>query len=350
MKEFEQGMSLFAAANSGGGFVSFYDRVFGRRELTRRYLLKGGPGTGKSSFMKQVAAAGTARGMAVETYRCSSDPDSLDGIVLDGRIAVLDATAPHTVEPTLPGVRDEIVNLGAFWDAEALTERYNDIVSYGALKSRCYEKAYRFLSAAMAVEEVNRSLSAPCFRAEKAEGAVRRLLRTVPDGEGFALLPCHVDSVGMKGRVRLDTWERLAKRLYRVEDYYGLGSLFLSLVIGEAERKGCRLRVSYSPLMPDLPDGVFFEESGVCFVLSGEGSEESGGRLNMKRFADEERLRTVRTEYRMNRRLYEGLMLSAQEALAEAGRYHFELERLYGACMDFDALGKFTRSFCQRII
>ncbi len=345
----EQELPLFAAANSGSGFVSFYDRIFERRELTHRYLLKGGPGTGKSSFMKRLAAHAEGKGMRVETYRCSSDPDSLDGIVLDGRIAVLDATAPHTVEPTLPGVQDEIVNLGEFWDAGRLTERYNDIVTLTACKSASYEKAYRFLSAAMAVDAVNRSLVLPCIRTDKAEGAVRRLLRTVPDGKGFSLLPVFVDSIGMKGRVRLDTWERMAKRLYTVEDYYGIGTLFLSLVVAEARNKACRVRVSYSPLAPDLPDGVFFEESGVCFVLADERGEAFEGRLNMKRFADEERLRKKKPEYRMNRRLFEGLMLSAEEALAEAGRYHFALEKQYGACMDFESLGRFTESFCQKI-
>ena len=46
----------FAAANSYGGFISYFDKLFDSKEYNRIYVLKGGPGTGKSSFMKKVSA------------------------------------------------------------------------------------------------------------------------------------------------------------------------------------------------------------------------------------------------------------------------------------------------------
>ena len=341
--------TLFAAANSGRGFVSFYDRIFGREQIKRRYIIKGGPGTGKSSFMREVARYAEEQGMAVEYYRCSSDPDSLDGIVLDERIAMLDGTAPHAMEPELPGARDEIVNLGEFWDGERLADYYNEIVALNALKSNCYRKAYRFLAAAMEVEQVNRELVRPAVKQEKLRGAVERLLRTVPDGDGFRLLPGLVDSIGMRGSVRLDTYERQAKRLYVVEDHYGTGGLYLCRVIEEAERKGCALRVSYQPLLPELPDAVYFCDSGVCFVLGNYGEQDAVGRINMKRFVDPGALSAVKVEYRLNRRLIEALTESATEALTDAGRHHFALEQIYVSCMDFEAQRKFIRSFCQKV-
>jgi len=341
--------ALFAAANSGKGFVSFYDGVFDRPEIRRRYIIKGGPGTGKSSFMKAIAAYAEQGGMAVEYYRCSSDPESLDGIVLDGRIAMLDGTAPHAVEPTLSGARDEIINLGEFWDGERLTEHYNDIVSFSALKANCYRKAYRFLSAAMAVEEINRELVSPSVRLEKMEQAAKRQVKEIPEGDGFRLLPGLADSVGMKGTVRLDTYEKQASRLIVLDDFYGTATLFLSCLIGEAREKKCSVRVSYQPIIPSLPDAVLFEESGVCFVVGAHGEREPDGRINMKRFVDGEAIKKIRVEYRMNRRLFDALLNSAVEALAEAGAHHFQLERIYSSCMDFDAQQKFTRSFCQKI-
>lgn len=343
-------VTLFAAANSGRGFVSFYDFVFGREEIRRRYLIQGGPGTGKSSLMKAVAAYAEARGKAVEYYRCSSDPDSLDGIILDGQIALLDATAPHTMEAELPGARDEVIHLGAFWDGDRLASRYNEIVSLDALKKHHYTKAYRFLSAAMEVAEANRMLITPLIRKEKMQNAVRRLLKTVPDGDGFSLVPGLRGAIGMRGRVCLDTYERQAERLYVVDDYYGTGTQYLAYAAEEAQRKQCRIRISYQPLMPSLPDAVYFCESGVCLVL-GDGEEgEADKHINMKRFVEAERLNERKTEYRINRRLSQALLTSATEALHEAGEYHFRLEAIYRSCMDFDAEEKFIRSFCQKIV
>lgn len=340
---------LFAAANSGRGFVSFYEQIFDRPKIGRRYIIKGGPGTGKSSFMRAVAADAERKGMAVEYYRCSSDPDSLDGIILDGRIAMVDGTAPHCVEPKIVGARDEIVNLGEFWDGEALAERYNDVVSFQALKENCYRKAYRFLSAALSLQENNAELLSPLIQWEKMRQAARRQLRELPCGNGFVLLPALRSAVGMTGRVRLDTYERAARRLLAVDDFYGTGSQFLLCLIEAAVEKKCVVRVSYQPLCPTLPDAVFFEESGWCFVMGEDGDREPDGRINMKRFVDGERLRSVKMEYRWNLRMLEALTESAEESLAEAGRYHMELERIYGACMDFEALGKFVYSFCQKI-
>jgi hypothetical protein len=41
----------------------------------------------------------------VELFYCSSDPDSLDGIVLPlQQTGMVDATAPHVQDPTLPGL------------------------------------------------------------------------------------------------------------------------------------------------------------------------------------------------------------------------------------------------------
>lgn len=115
--------AYFAASNSAGGFYSDYSAVFDRARIRRLFAVKGGPGTGKSRFLREVALCGERVGYRCEYIYCSSDPDSLDGIILsrgeDG-IALLDATAPHVYEPSRPGFREEIVNLGAFWDAGRL--------------------------------------------------------------------------------------------------------------------------------------------------------------------------------------------------------------------------------------
>ena len=43
----------FAAANSGEGFVSYFGEVFGEQNFEHVYIIKGGPGTGKSYLLKE---------------------------------------------------------------------------------------------------------------------------------------------------------------------------------------------------------------------------------------------------------------------------------------------------------
>ncbi len=345
----EEGISLFAAANSGRGFVSFYDGVFDRPELSRRYILKGGPGTGKSGFMRRIAACAEERGRGVRYYRCSSDPDSLDGIVVDDRLAVLDGTAPHAVEPKFPGARDELVNLGAFWDSEALLARYGEIEALDKQKSACYAKAYRYLSAATELEELNGEIVRPYVLWDKMRAAAHRILRSLPEGEGFDLLPGLQSAIGMRGRVRLDSYERMAGCLYAVDDCYGIGAMFLSCLIDEAMKKRQPISVSYEPLMPDRPDGVFLRSLGDCFLCGASGETLPDGRIRMRRFLNPDFPPDSKARIRMNRRLSEAMILEAETTLSEAGRVHGRLEEIYGACMDFSLLDTFTKEFCQRI-
>ena len=46
----------FAAANGFTGFRNYFPAVFDSAEYRRIFVLKGGPGTGKSSLMKKVCA------------------------------------------------------------------------------------------------------------------------------------------------------------------------------------------------------------------------------------------------------------------------------------------------------
>ena len=76
-------------------------------------VLKGGPGVGKNTFMREIGKTMERAGTPVEYLWCSGDPDSLDGVVLPAlRCAVVDGTSPHVVEPRFPAAVGRYVDLG----------------------------------------------------------------------------------------------------------------------------------------------------------------------------------------------------------------------------------------------
>ena len=346
--------ALFAAANSGEGFKNFYGDIFSPERLLRRYLIKGGAGSGKSSLMRRVAQSLSESGHHVEYYYCSSDYTSLDGIIIDGTVAFVDSTAPHIIEPELAGAVDEIVDTGLFWDSRALASQRERIAELSDKKRECYRGAYRYLEAALAVDRRSGELMRRYVKTEKLRKAAARAVASIPDGDGYSLRVGIRSSVGMKGRYSLDTYEDQAERLYVVSDSYRAGGLFISALIDEARRKRCRVCVSYDPVNTDIPDAVLFEESGVGFVLSeDENSGKMAGRINMKRFfsfphASAETSR-AKAEFRADRRLYDGLLSYACEKLEEAGEAHFELEKIYGECMDFEAESRYCESLAATV-
>ena len=90
----------FLGANSPQGFYSLHSELLPPETASAVYILKGGPGCGKSTLMGRVAEQLARAGETVEYILCSGDPASLDGVVLPRLgAALVDGTAPHGMAP-----------------------------------------------------------------------------------------------------------------------------------------------------------------------------------------------------------------------------------------------------------
>lgn len=88
--------NFFVGANSGEGFQNLFPQMVDIEDTYDFMVLKGGPGVGKNTFMREVGRAMEQAGTTVEYLWCSGDPDSLDGVVMpEIRCAVVDGTSPH---------------------------------------------------------------------------------------------------------------------------------------------------------------------------------------------------------------------------------------------------------------
>lgn len=343
---------FFAAVNSGRGFVSFYDEIFGGEKILRRYLIKGGPGTGKSTLMRRIADEAQASGMEVVRYRCSSDPSSLDGVVINGKVAIIDSTAPHTAEAELAGARDELIDLGVFWNSEGLYQERERIKSLGEAKKRSYALAYRFLSSAMQSDIASRELVFPYVDKKRLSRLAKRLVKGIMGDGGYECKIGITSAIGMRGRCSVDTYASLSEKTVYIGEHYGIGYLALCEICKTAQDKGCRISVSYEPLCPEFPNAVFFEESKTLFVLC---EERAKGAVSLRRALDLSALskrerNDLKAKSRGAKRISDALVLSAAEELKKAGEAHFELERIYRANMDFAALDAYSKRICEQIV
>ena len=73
----------------------------------------------------------------MELVHCSSDSDSLDGVIFPTlKIGIVDGTEPHVIEPKAPGAIEEYVNLGDAWDSLQLSlKRMKLFANQGKKKS-----------------------------------------------------------------------------------------------------------------------------------------------------------------------------------------------------------------------
>ena len=173
----------FMGCNSQNGFYSLFGQFTRPEEGWRCILIKGGPGTGKSTLMKRVIKLALQRGQPVEEIHCSSDAASLDGVILPRqRTVLLDATPPHALEPQFPGAVEQPFSLCGCWDEELLFTRREEIVRLGREISGLHWQAVRYLSGAGALLGEVRRLAAETLNWEKIEHYVQRLAaRELPD-------------------------------------------------------------------------------------------------------------------------------------------------------------------------
>ena len=315
----------FAAANGYCGFKSYFKQVFAPSELSRLYVLKGGPGTGKSSLMKRLLSSLEEKGYRGEAVLCSSDPSSLDGIIVKGAersIAVIDGTAPHTVDPVFPGARDEIVNLGDNWEKRFLVAQDSEIIDLSTAKARAYKQAYAYLELAGYASKILEDSLRERFDLQKAK---RICAEIIPEKEYDTKARTRLFSCfGKSGLMHLDTPNSIAEKNYTVKG--DAGELFLTLLADRAAYLSCGAVISPSPLNSRFKDAVYLEDGSVCYKAFGEGEKiDTDSLLNKKTDMAEEKARTIQ-----------------QDALNEAQRWfniasdlHARLESIYTASMDF---------------
>ena len=330
----------FLGANSRAGFASLY-RHFASAPGDYLHVIKGGPGTGKSGFMRRIAAAAAERGLDVETVLCSGDPDSLDGVYIPAlRQGWGDGTAPHVLDPAQFGANGDYVNLGGFCRlplSEADRARVQAL--NGAYKAR-YAAAYRWLAAAGAAREA----AAPALLPEEAEKKLRRRIRGIlqreaPKESGGGEKARFLSAVSCRGLLRLKLPERYV-RVYRLDDGRGLAPQALRLIAQEAAARGLERIVCRSPLLPDEPEGLLLPGAGLAF-LAGERTAEREHSIHLDAL-----LPPPEREEKLQRRRAGQLQRSAVDAAIEelrrAKALHDELEAVYRPYMDFPALTEYT--------
>lgn len=144
----------FLGANTARGFYSLYHEFCAPDSGNFLWVLKGGPGCGKSTFMRQIGAAAEEAGLDVEYALCSADVDSLDGVFVPAwHVGYVDGTAPHALEPSFPAASGAYLDLGQFYDVAALRPLLLQMQTLTAQYRALYAQAYDALREAKALHD-----------------------------------------------------------------------------------------------------------------------------------------------------------------------------------------------------
>lgn len=331
--------TFFLGSCTPRGFSTFASEL--AEECGAVDYIKGGSGCGKSTFLRRIADEAAARGLEVWRFLCSSDPQSLDAVVLPslGR-GWVDATAPHVLEPTLCAGWEGYVDFGAFYDRAGiarvepeLRRRKRENAAQYPLVTACLAAADRLLDPARAMweeprcrrdlEELAGCLALTALRPSGRQGRVRRRFLSAVTPEGLSF--CTETAAAVCGRV------------YVLEDSYGLAPALLQRVLEQALQLGQTCLVCYTPLQPDgAPAHLLVPGAGAAFVASSPDFPYAGERCCTLEL-DGTLPPAARDTLRFARDTAGTLLRKAAEHVREAKRIHDELEALCRPYVDFAA-------------
>lgn len=347
----------FLAANTPEGFVSFFDELYNPYKSTGAYIIKGGPGTGKSTFIRKISEAFEKRGFDTERVYCSSDPDSFDALIVpEAGFSICDGTAPHVMEPRFPGASETIVNLGAFWDERKLKKNADGIRRLFIENSLYHRQSAGYLAAAGRLNAQNRKITAAYIKAEKIDSFCARFiyreLSCKKHREPGEVKRRFLSAITPKGNIFLyDTVKRLCPRVIGIDDREGVVSSLITERLQQGAVKNGLCAISCRcPMNPTESEHLLIPEKGIAVVrLSGAAGEIPCDRvIHTGRFMHDEFYKN-RALMKFNSKIRDELIREAVMRLKKAKEIHDKLEEIYIDAMNFEGLNEFTEEFIHSL-
>ncbi len=333
-------MRFFLGGVTPSGFKNEFSAILNNGDYYG-YILKGGPGTGKSTLMKKLAENSDD----CDVYHCSSDINSIDAVVFPKkRIYVADGTSPHIMEPKYPALNGEYINLGDFWEKEKITPHKAALEYCFCENAAFHKRAARFVSAAGELFGGLYDYAALCVLKEKLGAFVSRFARKMfgrpqdIEGDAETRQLCAITSHGYYTQPVDDDFAIIAI----ADDYFAASSNILRLISAEAISRGFVTYISHCRLVPSSPvEAVLIPEKRLAFLSENflnKKHYECLKRINGMRFYDTKALFEKKQKLSFDKSAGLELCSEAANSIASALKVHDEIEKFYINAMDFSKL------------
>ncbi|MBE6781203.1 MAG: hypothetical protein E7540_00540 [Ruminococcaceae bacterium] len=344
-------MKFFLASNSAQGFISEFKNCYEPKDDWYAYIIKGGPGTGKSSFMRKLVKKAEEKGLEVLKIYCASDPSSLDGVLIPKlKTAVLDGTAPHTVDPTFPGVSECILNFGDFWDENLLKKQGREIIKLTTENKKIHKSVSEQVVLAGGLMEEDLKASQRLINSKETEKLASTLINEyIPNtNKNGKIINRFLGGITPKGVLYFGD-SILAKKTISILDPVGsVSNAVFEQLKEEGVKRGFDTVVFKNPVLPNtLIDGIYLPELNICFLREYEHQKAVADKTF---FAKDYMVTTAFMEEKGNACLVSQLLESSAKLLRQAKENHDQLEKCYISAMDFESLNSFCDLQVEKIV
>lgn len=338
-------LKFFLGANSDKGFVSYFNELQDFDDFLQLVILKGGPGSGKSSLMKKIYKHAQSLGHSVEAINCASDPSSLDAFIdYTQGFAMADGTAPHSFDPYLPGVKEHILYTGDFWNTDMLLKNKNEIQKLNEEISDCHKNATAYIRSAASLIKENMSIAQKAINKKDLSEFSDMLSSILANGstprEKKRLL-----SAVTCGRVEFfkDSLSHYAQKIYLLDDPWGASSHeILSRLRADALKRGLKIISCPCSVIPERLEHIIIPSEKIAVSVKNPFHNTQKAYVEAGGFYYDFNKEDAISRQKNAQKLIE----NAAECVLKAKVLHDELEKYYVDAMDFAPL----EDIAQKII
>lgn len=344
----------FLGGTSPEGFKSkFIDLIKDPKYYT--YVLKGGPGTGKSTLMKKIAEE--FEGCNISVFYCSSDTRSLDAVVIEDKgVIVVDGTAPHVFETIYPAAFQDLINLGDCWNRKEI-EKHKDALRYTFDENQKYHARTKcYVEALSSLNDDIYAIGESCLEKKKLSSYIGRLMKK--------LLPkAEINSDGKLQFRQLSAFTADGYMTMPVGDDYSVyfikddlfcgGDFFLRSLADNFTRKGYTVSISECTMLHSFTyEHLIVDELKLAFLTGNFFNKlylESASIINFARFYDKSSLTDKKQRLLFDKKASLELADEAAVSLSTALDIHDEMEKFYINAINFDMLNEKTEKLIAEI-
>lgn len=347
---------FFLGSFSPQGFKSQFSKIIAT-EGYYTYILKGGAGTGKSSLMKKIGSR-FEKSDDVNYFYCSSDPSSLDAVVLNkAKVAVVDGTSPHVFDPIYPGVGQKIVNLGDCWDDKKLKVFAEDILKTTKEHKKLMERTNRYVLAMSSIFNDTYIVADEAILSEKLEGFVMRLSRKIipkRTGEFGKVLCRQLSALTPDGYITQEDTLKGYETYLLMDNFYAGSDILLRELASVFTNRGKNVWVSVSNMFETpVYEHLLIPELKIAFVSSNPLTQlvlEDVKPINIQRFYDKQVISQRKYRLKLNKSACADLMSESSKTMGLALKTHNMLENYYINAMNFDKVDEITKDIINNSI
>jgi len=334
----------------------------------RIFILKGGPGVGKSTLMRKIGEAMLEKGYDVEYFHCSSDPDSLDGIAVPkAGIAMMDGTAPHMMDPKTPGAVDEIVNIGEYWKEDIVVANKANIQEVSQRISKTFRITYSLLKEGRVAYDEWSSYIAESMDRGKVNEVIQELRERIftqatPNFRRPAQAR-HLFASGITPKGLVNYVHTLLENDMDIYCIHGAPGTGVQDVIGKiantADDLGIDTEQFHCPFIPEKLDLLLIPSLRVAVVNTTQPAHRDVGKIeglqvkgeyDLSGFIRQDYLVRYMPEIKDASERYANLLDKAIAHLKRAKALHDELENYYIPAMDFEGINRKQEEILDRVL